>query len=452
MCRLPGRRIPKRRWAGFVGLPLMGFALTLMGFALPTDAAEAVKPLGRTISASRQFVIYAEDTGARLKLSAMADEAATVWREWLGVKKEWKYPIILNFPPNPKGRPRDAFRTTLAEADGGEQKIQIEVLDSSLMFSSAMRAEIFRALTLEYSYRDSPLRAGKSYRLAPDWLAEGLAEEMRSREEGLPARVVEGLLNAPKKPKVMDLLRARPPTIPLERDFYRIFSLAFIRTLPQLPEGREGIRQLISQLPESEITPEQILRTFPSLQFDLSRLDKEWTLTLAKIASGTRLELMGFEATSEAIQRVFAIKGPEDPKNPEAAPAHGTQALSDIARSPSGPRVLREVANQLLQLETRAHPIYRPIIAEYRTLVYRLIQKPKTNIKKRLQQNDELFLLLSARSKEVSDYLNWFEVNKLQAPDESFLDSVRAEPNLPVEDQPKSEITQQLDAMEQSGW
>lgn len=414
--------------------------------------AAEVKPLGRTVSSSRQFIIYSEDSSSRLKLSALADESAKLWREWAGIKKEWKYPIILNFPANPKNRPREPIRTTLSEADGGEQKVQIEILDPSLMFSSALRTEIFRALALEYSYRDTPLKAGKSYRFAPDWLAEGLAEEMRSKQDGLPSRAIEGLLNAPKKPSVMDLLRAKPPTIPLERDLYRILSLAFIRTLVQLPEGKEGVRQLIAKLPQTEITPEQILKAFPSLQFDLSVLDKEWTLTLAKIASGTRIEPLGFEATGDAIARIFTIKAPADAKDPNAVRAQGTQALSEIARSPTGTRALQDVATNLLQLDTRAHPIYRPVIAEYRTIIYQLLQKPKANIKKRLEKNDELFLLLSSRSKDITDHLNWFEVNKLEAPDEGFLQAIGADPILPGDDQPKNEITLHLDSMEHAGW
>lgn len=414
--------------------------------------AAEVKPLGRTVSSSRQFIIYSEDSSNRLKLSALADGSATLWRDWLGLKKEWKYPIILNFPSNPKNRSREPIRTTLSEADGGEQKVQIEILDPSLMFSSELRTEIFRALALEYSYRDTPLKAGKSYRFAPDWLTQGLAEEMRSKQDGLPSRAIEGLLNAPKKPSVMDLLRAKPPTIPLERDLYRILSLAFIRTLVQLPEGKEGVRELIAKLPQTEITPEQILKTFPSLQFDLSVLDKEWTLTLAKIASGTRIEPLGFEATGDAISRVFTIKAPADAKDPNAVRAQGTQALSEIARSPTGTRMLQDVATNLLQLDTRAHPIYRPVIAEYRTIIYQLLQKPKANIKKRLDKNDELFLLLSSRSKDITDHLNWFEVNKLEAPDEGFLQAIGSDPILPGDDQPKNEITLHLDSMEQAGW
>lgn len=445
--RSPEFRVPPRRFLWPFGLGLLLIA------AFPVQGEEVAKPLNRSISPSRQFVVYADNSRIRLRLTSQADDAATLWRDWTGYPKEWKTPIILNLADGSKGRVRPAIRTSLSEADGGASKIQIEVLDPSQVSASDLAAEIFRALALEVSYRDRPPKSGKSYRLAPDWLVEGLAEEMRSRQDGVPARVIEGLLNAPQKPSVMDLLRGRPPTIPLERDLYRMLSMAFTRTLSQLPEGRRGIRQLISLLPETELTPDQILKTFPSLQFDLGNLGKEWTLTLAKIASGSRMDLLGFEATGGEVMQIFTIRSPKDPKNPEVAPLTGTQALSEIARSPGGAQTLQEISTRLLQLETRAHPIYQPLIVEYRALVGQLLRKPKSNIRKRLQKNDELFLLITSRSKEIRDYLNWFEVNKQQAPDTDFLEAVRAEPLLPLaEDQPRSAISTVLDTFEQTGW
>ena len=240
----------------------IGFGLLLTA-AVPASGAEAAKPLNRSISPSRQFVVYAADSRIRLRLTTQTDDAAALWRDWTGLKKEWQTPIILSLADSAKGRPRTGIRTSLSEADGGTSKIQVEVLDPARASASDLMAEIFRALALEASYRDHPPKSGKSYRLAPDWMVEGLAEEMRTRADGVPSRVIEGLLNAPKKPSVMDLLRGRPPTIPLERDLYRMLSLAFLRTLSQLPEGRTGIRQLISLIPETELTPEQILKAFP---------------------------------------------------------------------------------------------------------------------------------------------------------------------------------------------
>ncbi|HEY5792044.1 MAG TPA: hypothetical protein VIS74_02020, partial [Chthoniobacterales bacterium] len=199
---------PRIRLAGLLGLLFLTAAT-----AWPATVVKPLKPLNRSVSPSRQFVVYCADAKIRLPLTALADDAAVQWQDWLGEKESWKTPIILNFPEDARGRARPGVRTTLAEADGGQSKVQVDIQDPSLAFSPELRAEIFRALALEYSYRGAAQKSGKSYRLAPDWLAEGLAEEMRSRQDGVPARVVEGLLNAPKKPSVMDLLRGRPPTL-----------------------------------------------------------------------------------------------------------------------------------------------------------------------------------------------------------------------------------------------
>ena len=107
MCKPPGH--PVRNFALLPGILAGG--LILFSWTATGPAAEAVKPLNRSISASRQFIIYSPESKNRLRLSSQVDDTATLWRETLGLPKEWKTPVILNFPDAP-GRSREARRTT----------------------------------------------------------------------------------------------------------------------------------------------------------------------------------------------------------------------------------------------------------------------------------------------------------------------------------------------------
>ncbi len=77
---------------------------------LPLGTAFAVLDLPkRSVSSSRQFVVYTNDADLRSKVAMRAEDLKTAVLETLDGKDEWKLPIILNIgsnPPNVKRPPR----------------------------------------------------------------------------------------------------------------------------------------------------------------------------------------------------------------------------------------------------------------------------------------------------------------------------------------------------------
>ena len=82
---------------------------------------------------------------------------------------------------------------------------------------------------------------------------------------------------------------------------------------------------------------------------------------------------------------------------------------------------MRECAVRLFNLEFRAHPIYRPVLDEYRKIVILLARKPKARVAAQIEDVERVRNFLVQRSEKITDYLNWYEVTQIDAlPVEKF--------------------------------
>jgi len=108
---------------------------------------------------------------------------------------------------------------------------------------------------------------------------------------------------------------------------------------------------------------------------------------------------------------------------------------------------MRQKASELLNLEIRCHPLLRPIIEEYRNIAGLLAGRPKKNMDNRIGENGKLRESVQKRGEQISDYLNWFEVTKLNSPSGEFL-----EISAPAAAPPRTDpITRHRDAIERRG-
>jgi hypothetical protein len=202
-------------------------------------------------------------------------------------------------------------------------------------------------------------------------------------------------------------------------------------------------------LPSGSATdPSELVRHFPALEADPGLLAKMWTLAIAKVSSAQRVKPMRLEESESALALLIDREALVDPRKPEKGMVKGSAALAAMARSDGGPHQMRLLAEDLLRLEVRVHPLFRPIVEEYRVIVSGLAEKPRKDYRKRLQKNDELRAALGARGGEVSDYLNWFEATQFNSGASTFDLSTASEPT-PARGDAISRI---LDSMEATGW
>jgi len=407
-------------------------------------------PLQRSTSASRQFIIYHSDGSLRGKLARKVEDIKTDWLKTLQITDEWKYPIVLQVVPlAPVGAPR--IRTAFFLGDGDEAKVQIDVFDLSVLRNGEFDTEVYRALCLELMYRQNLPKAGKAYQQPPVWLLEGLVEDAQAKNgEGIGPGLYDRIIESGSPAKLETFLKERPEMMDATtRAIYRARSMALLRALLASPGGPKGMAAWLRSLPTNNPTDAgKMLDNFPNLAGRPADLSKQWALAIADASATNRTKSLNMADTIRQLALIMDFGAPVDPKKPNEAMVSGPLALPLIARTKAGPFIVSRKAEELLRLQMRAHPLFRPIVEEYQIIASELVHKPKKNLDKRIEKNMELQKALVSRSSEIEDYINWFEAAKLETPSQEF-DVLLEMPKAGGRNDP---ITRYMNDLEARGW
>lgn len=415
-------------------------------------AAPTPGPLERSVSASRQFVIYQADGTIRSKVARKVEDLKTEWLKTLQIRDEWKSPIVIQLSSfTPPGAPR--MRTALYIGDGGESKVQIDVFDMAALRGGDFDLEVYRALCLDLMYRNDPPKAGKSYHQPPVWLLEAFREDARTKAgDGIAAGLYERIIESGPPPKLEGFLKERPEMMDATtRAIYRARAMALLRAFLALPDGPKGILTWIQSLPGINAADAgKLVANFPSLATQPSNLSKQWALSLADASAAKRTESLAMSESLRRLALILDIGAPADPKKPNDNLVSGPMAFPVIARTKNGKFILGHKSEELLRLQLAAHPLIRPIIEEYHLIVAELVGKPKKNVEKRLTKNMELQKAVTDRYNGIADYMNWFEAAKLETPSQEFDVILEMPSNGP--NGRTDPITRYLNDLEVRGW
>src|SRR6267143_2924860 len=133
--------------------------LCVLAYAPPVVSAPE-----RSVSSSRQFLVYGSDVRLRGAVCDLAERTKRDLLKLIGQRDEWVTPIVLNAQyrqANAPERPRDAF--CLAQTGFG-LKLQLDLTIAPDVSQPEVRREILRALLLEMMYRrQTNLPAGTAY-------------------------------------------------------------------------------------------------------------------------------------------------------------------------------------------------------------------------------------------------------------------------------------------------
>ncbi len=420
----------------------------LLGCAVASARETAL--VARSTSASGAFVVYSADAVRRSDLVRRAEVARTVWGELVEENPESGPPIIIqDLLGRAKPRGVSGARTAVFEGDGGTLKVQIDIYDAAMLRGLMLEPEIFRALALHEIYRKHPPKSGRPFHSPPAWLVEGLAEQMRVKENGSPDGVYATLLKSERPPRLEEFLKTKPELLEATSlTLYRTQALALVEALRQLSEGRKGFSAFLESLEGRDPDMKALLAAFPSLQNDPSRLGKIWTLAIARSSTPNGIDPYSIGETIRALKGLLDISVAVNAKDPAKGEIRGAEALPALARSDGGPYLMRQKSAEFLTLEFRAHPLLRPVIEEYRKIATELAAKPKKNLAKQIEENGKILDLLLQRTGQVDDYLNWFEATQLDSLSENFLEITN--PQEPP--QRTDPITLHLNAIETRGW
>ncbi len=436
-----------------------------------TPAIEPV-PLGRGVSADKQFVVYADDLRVRAGLIELAERVKSDYQSLLLRGPDWVFPIVLQVrKAEGPGAPGPPVRERLFQTNDG-YRLQLDVDLGERFRSDALREALVRMLMTEQGLRG--LEGKPPATMAPRWLAVGVPEAMRYRAQGEPSTLFASIFNSGRMLSVEEILGSTDaPANAVSEAVYRASACGFVQLLLDQASGPAQLGELISGLGlPAETMADRVARHFPGLRGSNEKLEKWWALQASFLARPGVFELMGPQETDRAIEEALQLhfweeippeelaaavelttgadgsartagaskerrrlafwKKRETGSSPDAAalaeeetpvPAqeereriraatcHVRELDRYIAREDRA-RILLPSRRRLTELTFRSFPLHRPLLEDYRKLLDSLAKGRTAEAGARLESLEWERRALLEQIGEIRDYLNWYSVTQ----------------------------------------
>ncbi len=369
-------------------------------------------PLPRSVTPSRQFIIYGGTLPLRGAMSDLVEDTKEHLLRILQRKDEWKIPIVLNLQSPQANVPEVPLSHLYISQTGFGLKIQLDIIVEKKIDPQRVQGDILRALFVEMIYRNRPqVQAGSEYVQVPPWLIEGVLARISPARERTVIDLLKSALESDKLVSLPEFVRQRPERLdPPMRQLYRAYAAALLQLLLDQPGGPASLAAFMDHLPEAASDPLADLKArFPELGDD-SRLMSFWKAAIARVASTTAQGfLLSYQETEYALDELLRFP------IPNAVNGRPTD-LEHLGRTKPGSKqvpALRLIASNLRLLSATAHPLLQPVVAEYQQITQRLANRKSGHAWQRLAAVKETRALLDRRMSDVGDYINWFEATQL---------------------------------------
>jgi hypothetical protein len=391
----------------------------------------------RSISVSRQFIVYGTDVRIR---GAICDVAEQTKRDLLRAtdqRDEWATPIVIN-AQYPQANLPETPRTALSFSQTGfGLKLQLDLTIASDLSRPEVRRELLRAVVLEMMYRARPnVAPGTDYSSPPDWLLEGIATQ-QSEIELAATDLLAAPVAAQKILPLTDFLNQRPNLLDAPgRALYRAYSFALVQLLTQSPEGPHRLAKFIADLPAASNDPlADLQKHFPELSGSGGNFEKAWTTQIARLSVPRPYQLLSAAETERLLNAIL----------------EETWQLSEFAKwekRSNAKSVLNGLTHELRTLATRANPSYRPIVSEYTAITTLLAAGKRKGISQRLERLIASRKTLTRQMRGIDDYMNWFEATKGRGLSGAFTDYMKAVETSSRPESRRDPISVYLDVLE----
>jgi hypothetical protein len=381
-------------------------------------------PPERSVSTSRQFLVYGADVRLRGAICDLAERTKGELLQLIDQRDEWTTPIVIN-AKYPEANLPETPRAALSFAQTGfGLKFQLDLTIASDATQPEVRRELLRAILLEMMYRgETNLPAGATYVPPPDWLLDGITPQQSDFERGRLIDVLGAPVTAHKIPPLGEFLRQRPDLFDApSRSLYRAYSFALVELLLYGPEGRRRLGRFIADLSSASHDPMADLGThFPEL-IHVSSAEKAWSSRIERLATRQPFQLLSAEETQQKLDELLVLKVSDAGYERKY---HLDEFLQFIRKASSKPALAR-FRLDLSALTMRANPIYRPMIYEYARIATLLARGKINGITERLARVSASRTSVATAMREIDDYMNWFEATKSPRPSGAFTDYMKA--------------------------
>jgi hypothetical protein len=398
-------------------------------------------PLERSVSPSRQFIIYGADPRVRGAVSELAERTKSDLLALLHQRDGWITPVLINLQSPQTTRPELPAAALRVSQTGFGLKLQLDLMLSADVDVTAIERELLRALLVEMTYRNQPnATPGTVLAEPPPWLADGLLTAAPGQDR---AALIETLLSSGRPISLQQFLQQDPALLDSPaRTLYRAYSLALVQLLLASDDGAARLARYIANLTHAFNDPLADLKSqFPAVA---NEPEKTWRAHLAQLCAVEGPRLFSFAQTQQRLEQL--LNGNSGPAT-EAQLAHFAQKKKV---SSSDKLALMALRQSLLELTLHANPLLRPIVQEYQQITVLLLTGKRRDVGQRLVRLKATRTRLAARMRDVDDYMNWFEATQSQTKSGVFVDYLRTAIKPPGHQHRRHDpLSIYLDALEQ---
>ena len=372
---------------------LLGLALGALSIFPPESGANDAPE--RSVSPSRQFVIYGGDAGLRGAISTLAERLKADVLGVLEQRDNWKTAVVINLQPRAANLPEVPASAFHVSQTPSGLKLQLDLAISRELNPETIEREILRLILLEMIYRkQTGIASGEMCVTPPPWLVEGLLALGPNGDRGSLANALNVSQHAPS---LAEFLQQRPELLDsASRAIYRAYSFALVQSLASDPSQLGHYLDNLAFSTNDSLVDLQ--KSFPRLAG--KDFEKIWRAKIDNVIDSRRTELLGFgesEAHLDALLQAFSMEALCRKK------LDGTQKLE-----------LKKFSQDLMLLAAHANPALRPIVENYQQLAAQLALGKNHGVAAKLSDLKKLREQLGARMSEIDDYMNWFEATQLK--------------------------------------
>lgn len=378
----------------------------------------------RSVSVSRQFIVYGEERELR---GGICDLAESIKRDALALllpADSWTTPIVIHAQQAQAGALEESPPPLSVSQTGFGLKIQLDLRLGRDLNAATMQRELLRAILLEMMYRPEPnTPAGTAYVEPPEWLLEGM---LALRSAGETTGLADALATAGAPKRVIPLgefLRQRPDLLESpSRVIYRAYAVALISMVSDGAGGRARLTRLVTSLPKAGNDPlADLLAHFPGL--GCGAAEDLWTQSVTRFARRERFRLLGAEETERQLADLLRV---ELPTRGHTAAIYSLEEFPAFIREPAAKPALQRLMQALALSSARVNPLYRPVIVEYQEIVAQLQRGKHKRLAQRLAEARGTREHLSRRMSAIGDYMNWFEATQARGSSGAFQEYLKA--------------------------